>query len=395
MSSSNTQESTATVQTPFLPTLYFENDSSDITQQKRQQEVETGASLNNLPVELLHRCLTQYSDWGDLAKLACVQSSWKNLVKDAAECGGRDAMWELSMCLLGDVDDETNAENSAVENEAEEVGSTEHSDENTAENENKEQVAIITENTNSKKNNRGLEKNEALAVKYLVRLSGVEVDESHFPTEISSEKNECAVFPHELKKVLSLNNLKINDTDADESALLKLATCHLKGTGISHPNACLALHYLQCAYHLTHSVESAHTLALIYEYPQQYSNNLVPIDVYAAFEWFKAAAEGGHVPSMAELALCYELGCGVSQSDDLALDWYTKAAQAGHGSAHYSVGEAYEEARGVPMDEEEACLWYYRAAMLGEEDGRNALRRLEHVARRVVPISEVDGLLGA
>lgn len=96
---------------------------------------------------------------------------------------------------------------------------------------------------------------------------------------------------------------------------------------------------------------------------------------------------------MAELALCYELGCGVVQSDEASLDWYMKAAQAGHAGAHFSVGEAYEEARGVPLDEEEACLWYYRAAVLGEEDGKRALRRLRDVAVRVVPEAEAGGIL--
>ena len=91
---------------------------------------------------------------------------------------------------------------------------------------------------------------------------------------------------------------------------------------------------------------------------------------------------------MAELALCYELGCGVDRSDEEALDWYTKAANAGHSASHYSVGEHFEEARGVNMDHEEACLWYYRAAVLGEEDGVGGLRRLADVARRVLPQAE-------
>ena len=94
---------------------------------------------------------------------------------------------------------------------------------------------------------------------------------------------------------------------------------------------------------------------------------------------------------MAELALCYELGCGVTQSDDNALDWYTKAAAAGCPSAHYSVGEHYEEGRSVRLDHEEACIWFHRAAVMGEEDGVSGLKRLEDVARRVLP--DVGGIL--
>ena len=142
------------------------------------------------------------------------------------------------------------------------------------------------------------------------------------------------------------------------------------------------MQYLTKAYHLTNSVASAHKLALIYEYPTQ-SNHLISIDVVAAFQWFKAASEKGHVSSMAELALCYELGCGVEASDDEALDWYRKAANLGHSASHYSVGEHFEEARGVNMDHEEACLWYYRGALLGCSDGIGGLRRLENVARNL------------
>jgi TPR repeat protein len=62
-----------------------------------------------------------------------------------------------------------------------------------------------------------------------------------------------------------------------------------------------------------------------------------------------------------------------------------KAAAAGCSSAHFSVGEHYEEGRSVRLDHEEACIWYHRAAVMGEDDGVRGLRRLEDVARRVLP----------
>ena len=88
---------------------------------------------------------------------------------------------------------------------------------------------------------------------------------------------------------------------------------------------------------------------------------------------------------MAELGLCYELGCGVEQSDEQALDWYMKAANLGHITSKYSVAECFEEARGVPQSDEEACLWYYKAAIEGDHDSKMALKRLEDIARIVVP----------
>ncbi len=338
-----TENSTSSTQTPDLPALYFANDD--------ETHMEQTPSLETLPSELLHTCLVEYADWGDLAKLACVQKKWKNIVDDAATYGGENATWELSMCLLhgDDKHDDSEKENAKDESEKE------------------------------AKNNRGLQKNEALAVKYLARLSGVEVE------HVSTSDAPKSVLPTDAE-------LSPENEAAHEPALLQLATCHLAGTGLPKPNPTMALHYLTTAYHLTNSVVSAHKLALIYEYPTQ-SNNQIPIDIHAAFEWFKAAAENGHIPSMAELALCYELGCGVEQSDEEALDWYQKAANEGHAASQYSVGEHFEEARGVRMDHEEACLWYHRAAVLGEEDGVAGLRRLEEVARRVV--RNVDEVLNA
>mmetsp|Transcript_27793 Transcript_27793/g.45142 ORF Transcript_27793/g.45142 Transcript_27793/m.45142 type:complete len:375 (-) Transcript_27793:76-1200(-) len=360
-----------TMQTPSLPTLYFssndENESTPATQLTGQED--ESPSLLTLPAELMHTCLTKYADWGDLAKLACVNSKWKNMVEDAAEFGGRDAKWELSMCLLhGDDKHDGNYEEEMTE------------DDN-------------GDDDNNAKNNRGLQKNEALALKYLTELSGVEMDETMNGASSEGEEGAQSVLPDNWQSPQSNDD---TNTTTDEAALLQLATCHLAGTGLPKPNPTLALHLLQTAYHLTSSVQSAHKLALLYEYPTQ-SNNLIPIDVVAAFEWFKAAAQSGHVPSMAELALCYELGCGVAQNDEEALDWYTKAAEAGHGASHYSVGEHFEEARGVRMDQEEACLWYYRAARLGEEDGVGGLRRLQDVARRgrVVPEADLEEVLNA
>merc|ERR1711924_165742 len=57
------------------------------------------------------------------------------------------------------------------------------------------------------------------------------------------------------------------------------------------------------------------------------------IDPTKAFQWHERAANLGSVDSMAEVGLCYELGCGAEQSDEEALDWYTKAAELGHATA--------------------------------------------------------------
>ena len=168
-----------------------------------------------------------------------------------------------------------------------------------------------------------------------------------------------------------------------------IADCYLTGNGVEAANAAMGVQWLEAAFHQANDVDAAHKLALLYEYGE----HNVEIDVIAAADWFLNAAKGGHVEGMAEYAMCCELGCGREQSDEEALDWYTKAANAGHVTAKFSVGEAFEEARGVPQSDQEACLWYYKAAIEGDEDSKKALRRLEDIARIVLP--GVMGILNA
>ena len=142
--------------------------------------------------------------------------------------------------------------------------------------------------------------------------------------------------------------------------------------------------WLAAAFEFGQDDSAALRLGKIYERDYQ-SYSGIEVDVYAAATWFESAAEAGNADAMTELGLCYELGCGKEQSDEKALDWYMKAAEKGHMTAKFSVGEAFEEARGVPQSDAEACLWYYRAAVEGDEDSREALRRLEDIARIVLP----------
>jgi hypothetical protein len=161
----------------------------------------------------------------------------------------------------------------------------------------------------------------------------------------------------------------------------RLAHCYLTGHGLASADLDRGLAWLQACHLLGGDADAAHDVALMYEY----GTHGVNVDVVKAVEWFRKAAEAGHMEAMAELGLCYEIGAGVEQSDETALDWYMAAAEKGHLTAKYSVGEAYEEARGVPQSDAEACLWYYKAAIEGDEDSRKALRRLEAVARIVIP----------
>ncbi len=294
---------------PVVPSIYFETHLSNF-----QASIDNKNSASELPSELLAQCLTAYANWGDLAKLACVQKSWTNIVTDTAN-RSLQSQWELALALLnGDC---------------------------------------------------GLEKSPERAVRILKELANVTIDES--TGKPLAEQNNTNLSTNDEKKYCTF-------------AMKKIADCYLGGKGVSEDSN-IAVAWMESAFHIGNDSDSAHDLAIIYEYGR-YG---IEVDVVAAAEWFERAAKLGHVEAMVELGLCYELGCGVEQSDELALDWYTKAAHLGHATAKFSVGEIFEEARGVPQSDEEACLWYYRAALVGCDDSKLALRRLYDIARIVVP----------
>jgi TPR repeat protein len=217
----------------------------------------------------------------------------------------------------------------------------------------------------------GLSPNTDAALKLLLQLVEVPVDPlTHGPvwtTRHSQPSEEPALLDFTPR------------TPFAARAMVELAHLHLRG---AHPekSADAGLAWLKAAFYAG-DIDAANNVAVVYEYGL-YG---VPIDVVVAAQWLERAALAGHTESMAELGLCYELGCGVQVDDQLAMEWYVKAAEAGHVTAKYSVGEAFEEARGVPQSDAEACLWYYRAALEGDEDSLKALRRLREIARIVVP----------
>lgn len=315
---------------PSVPAFYFETHhiNNSIIATAINGENKKISSSPELPSELLYLCLASYANWGDLAKLACVQKSFSNIMNDTGGKSPRN-QWELAMALLnGDC---------------------------------------------------GLEKSPKRAIQILRSLSHVSIDEATGKPFASQEKGE-----NDIKTSQSNDNNTIEDREENmilyTSAMKKIAECYLEGTGVSQ-DANVAISWIEAAYCIGKDSEAAHELAVIYEF----GHHGIEVDVVAAAEWFERAANQGNVESMVELGLCYELGAGVQQDDDKALDWYTQAANLGHATAKFSVGEIFEEARGVPQSDAEACLWYYRAALIGCQDSKFALRRLYDIARIVVP----------
>lgn len=285
---------------PSVDPLYFSTSNKN-----------NSSAFESLPAELLSLCLVEFSSWGDLAKLSCVQKSWSSLLMDA----GVGSEWALAEALL--------------------------------------------EGTN------GLQKNSTLAMKFLHQLAGV---------IISHDEDDT---PDDIAKYQILSEKPFTP------AMKRLGECYFQQ---NNKNEGLA--WLQAAYELGGDLQAAYDLGTIYEK----GKFAVEMDVYAATEWFKKSAEGGHVDGMAEYAMCCELGCGREISDEESLEWYMKAARKGHVTANFSVGEAFEEARGVPQSDSEACIWYCKAALKGDDGSIAALRRLHDIARIVVP--GITNLLG-
>jgi TPR repeat protein len=328
MAMDNSKINTSSTASSTLSPLYFAEKNRGTSYCPSSKNDDDIAACLELPPEILHKCLVQFADWGDLAKLACVQKSWSTILRDAAETNGYASKWALAQALLH--------------------------------------------------GSNGLTANPKLAIGYLLELANVHVNEQDgLPMVDVVDDNED-----------NDNSSSSEDNQEHETqqpccfapAMREISTCYFHGAGVDK-DCKKGLAWLEATHNLGHDMDAAHEVALLYEY----GHFETEIDVFAAAAWFEKAAKSGHTEAMAELALCYELGCGVEQSDELALDWYMRAAEKGHLTAKFSVGEIFEEARGVPQSDEEACLWYYKAAVEGDEDSRRALRRLEDIARIVVP----------
>lgn len=301
------------------------------------------ASLD-LPAEVALLVLDHF-EWGDLARMAAVQKSWSNIMYAVAAAAeqqqsessspaeqGNSKQWQLAQALL--------------------YGT------------------------------HGLQVHSSKAMEMLLALANVEVDPCTQTPVASSSNTQQPCFAPAMRLIA---DLYLNDSTLpsalDGSATSPPSSSSESTSSSPSRNVQRGVQWLQSAFELGQDVDAAHEMALLYERGARGVDH----DVVLAAQWLERAAQAGHTEAMAELGLCYELGCGVEQSDERALDWYMRAANQGSLVAKFSVGEAFEEARGVPQSHEEACLWYYKAAMEGDEDAKTALRRLRDIARIVLP----------
>lgn len=91
----------------------------------------------------------------------------------------------------------------------------------------------------------------------------------------------------------------------------------------------------------------------------------VPKDPAKAAEWFRKAADQGHVPALRELGILTASGEGVTPDPEEGARLLGMAADELDPSAMYHLGLMFEKGIGVPTDKQKAVRMLAYAAMMG------------------------------
>ena len=158
----------------------------------------------------------------------------------------------------------------------------------------------------------------------------------------------------------------------DAEIQYNLGVIHHRGKGVP-PNYVKAAKWYRLAAEQGH-VEAQYNVAVLYGrgirtpgdntgVPEDYTGH--PDDIIHTFEdcqeyaaqWYRLAAEQGHVSAQAALGDMYKLGSGAPQNYAEAAKWYRLAAEQGHVIAQSELGHMYFGGRGVPKDNVQAHMW--------------------------------------
>ena len=76
---------------------------------------------------------------------------------------------------------------------------------------------------------------------------------------------------------------------------------------------------------------------------------------------YQESADLGNLDGKRGLAICYQYGDGVTQSDEKAFALNLELAQANYGAGvYYEVADAYTDGRGTARNPEQAIYWWNR-----------------------------------
>jgi len=106
-----------------------------------------------------------------------------------------------------------------------------------------------------------------------------------------------------------------------------------------------------------------------------------------AFDFFRQAAEQGHVPAAEAMGLCYRWGTGVRSDVEQAMHWLKKAAEGGNPDASWTLGCMFREGEGTPKDASAAVRWYTEAADGGHKSAAEELGVM-YLMGEGVPVDE-------
>jgi hypothetical protein len=112
-------------------------------------------------------------------------------------------------------------------------------------------------------------------------------------------------------------------------------------------------------------------------------------DPAQAVQQFSAAAAGGNLKAMHNLAIALLSGQGVSKDGSLAARWFTRAANLGYRDSAFDLGVLYEGGQGVPQNSRIALSWYDKAAAMGDQQATQRATLL-----RSNGLSSLNGDLG-
>jgi hypothetical protein len=77
---------------------------------------------------------------------------------------------------------------------------------------------------------------------------------------------------------------------------------------------------------------------------------------------------------MYNLGTLYYRGEGVTQDYKQAADWYRKAAQIGHVDAQKNLAGMYWEGKGIEKSAQWAYYWFKVASLLGDDVAQDSLK---------------------
>ena len=108
--------------------------------------------------------------------------------------------------------------------------------------------------------------------------------------------------------------------------------------------------------------------------------NAVPQDYEKALEFYRQAANNGHVLAQTTLGKIYLEGrCGLNQNYAKAVKWFGKAAEQGDAESQLELGKLYQEGKGgLHRDYAKAIELYTKAGLQGNAE---AERQLEKISR--------------